>query len=164
MKIDFEDNDLIVFLCNERVKNIDFFNKAELDNYFKDLFLKLNDIYCLDLIGSYEIELFIDSDCGIILRICEDDIDYYGSIIDISVSISKCNKFIFKLNGSIGDLLEKCELFIFNDDLYIIPLNFNYLEYGILLENSEIVYGKKYYEIKKHCKKISDYRIVDKII
>ena len=42
MHIDIVDDlNMIIYLQNDRIKNIDFSDKSDLQDYFKDLFVKL---------------------------------------------------------------------------------------------------------------------------
>ena len=69
-----------------------------------EIFDKIKDIYDISISGSYNIELFIDYDYGIIALIKKDDVeyfDYYDSQIDINITISKYDKFVYKLKGSL---------------------------------------------------------------
>ena len=167
MKIDYRDNNLIVFLNKKNVSSIDFFDKHCMEKYFRDLFYKFNNDYNMDLKGSYNIEVFIDDNFGIILDISSDDVDYFeycSDVVDMNISISKYNKFMYKLFNGIGDLIKKCDVYIYNDDIYVIPNSLSYFEFGILLENSKIIYGEKCFKILKGAKKISEVLIIDKIV
>jgi len=167
MKIDVRDNNLIVFLNKKMVSNVDFFNKSELEDYFRSLFLKLNSDYDFDMSGSYSIDVFIDKNYGVVLEIEKDDIDYfdyYDNVIDMKITISKYSDFIYKLEGNIGNLFEFCDIYLFNGDIYVDPVNIDFLNLGFLIENSEIIYGKKCLDIRHSSKKICDYIKVDKIL
>jgi hypothetical protein len=156
MKVDVRDNNLIVFLNKEKTSSIDVSSKENLEDYFKGLFSELNDVFNLNICGSYSVKVFLDNDYGAVLEIIKDDIDFFdycdGSI-DMNISISKCNKFIYKLIGDIGSLINKCNLFSYDGDIFLEPFNFDFFEYGILLENCLLIYGDDCSMIKNnsHC-------------
>lgn len=160
MKIDFRGNNFVVFLNKKYSEKINFFNNDELETYFRSLFIKFKDIYNIDISGSYNIEVFNDNNYGIVLSIEQDDseyFDYYSDQIDMSIIISKYDQFIYKLIGNLNDNIKKdCELFIYNNDIYVKPKNVNFINIGYLIENAEVVYGRKAYNVITNGFKISD--------
>ncbi len=153
MKIDFDDNNLIVFLNNKRVEGVDFFDSMQVENYFRNLFLKLND-YGYELSGSYSISVFIDEKCGVILEISENDIEYFDCYdVDMDITISKYKNFIYKLNHFINKI--DGNIYCYDGNFYFDPDYNDFISYGLLIENCEIVYGKKCFDIKKMGEKIS---------
>ncbi len=144
MKIDVRGNNLIVFLNSRVSSKIDFFDKMGLEDYFRDLFLKFKDIYSIDVSGSYNIEVFIDKSYGVILNIQKDNMDffdYYDDSIDMKITISRCGNFLYKLIGDVGSVIDSCDVYYFDGDIYIRPHGVNFLQMGYILENSLIIYG-----------------------
>lgn len=155
MKIENKDNNLIVFLNKKIAPKIDFTNKIDLEKYFQKLFIKLNNIYELDLCGSFEINIYNNA-YGIILEITKKDIEYfdYYDEVDMKITISKYNDVLYKLNNYNDEIEKTCELYTYNGIIYAYPKNDNFQKLGKLIENSEIIYGKKCHQIKKKLKKI----------
>ena len=144
MKIDVRDNNLIVFLSNNFVENVDF-NECELEKYFRSLFFKLGD-FGLDFSGSYTIDVYIDEKCGILLDIVNDDVDYYDcDIVDMNISISKYKGFLFQVDNFI-DI--NCSIIVHNGCFYYDLSSINCVDIGRLFENCDIVYGKDAYDIR----------------
>lgn len=145
MRIDYIDNNLIVFLNKKFVSDVDFSDKVFLEDYFRDLFIKFKDIYDIDISGSYEIIVFRDKFYGAVLKLIKDDVDYYDyydSQIDMKIVISKYDKFLYKLNNSLSyDILSNCSVYLFDGDMYLSLNKCDYINYGFILENSEIIYG-----------------------
>lgn len=156
MKIEEKDNNLIVFLNKKIAPKIDFSNKIDLERYFQKLFSKLNSIYELDLCGSYEINIY-NTDYGIILEIKSQDIEYYDyySGIDMKIAMSKYNDILYKINNYNEELKQICEFYIYDGTIYASPKNDEFQKLGILIENSEIIYGKTCYQIKKNARKLN---------
>lgn len=155
MKIDFRDNNLIVFLNKKMVSGVDFFNKSILEKYFRDLFLKFNETYDIDMNGSYNINVFADDNYGIVLEIEKEEIEYfdYYDVVDMNITISKYNKFLYKLNNYIDNL---GKIYLYNENLYLEPINIDFFKMGLLIENSEVVYGKKCIDIIKNGKEVGN--------
>lgn len=157
MKIETRDNNLIVFLNKKISSKIDIKNKINLEKHFQNLFQKLNDLYEMKLYGSYEIILY-DNPYGIILEITKQDIDYfeYSDIIDMKINISKYNEVIYKIKDNIEQIKNISEIYKYKDNIYCIPKTESFEKAGIILENSDIIYGKKCKEIKQNLKKLEE--------
>lgn len=162
MKIDVRDNNLIVFLNNKYIEVIDFYNTRELEKYFRELFFKLSDDYDFDLSGSYNIEVFIDRNCGVVLDIESID-SYYDccDIVDMNISISKYKGFLYRSDCFI-DI--DCNIYFYGCNFYYEPLNVSFFDIGKLFENSDIIYGSDVYNIKSNGKLLSNRLIIDKIL
>ena len=150
MKIEKQDNNLIVFF-NEKTapKNI---NKIELEKYFQKMFNKLNNIYNLDLNGNYEINIYKNK-YGVILEIKKEEIEYfdYYDTIDMHLNISKYNDILYKTTNIIKDT----NIYAYKGEIYIEPIEIEFNKLGQIIENSEIIYGEKAYNIKKRGKKLN---------
>ena len=156
MKIKEEDNNLIVFLNNKTIKQTDFSNKINLEKNFQKLFSKLNNIYELNLSGRYNITIY-NTAYGLIIEMQKQDIEYfdYYDEIDMNITISKYTDIIYKIKNYNKIFKEYCEFYIKDDSIYALPKKEEFQKLGILIENSEIIYGKKCNDIKKTAKKIS---------
>lgn len=144
MKIDVRDDNLIVFLNNSLIENIGF-SECELERYFRSLFLKLGD-YGFDFSGSYSINVYVDDECGIVLSVSNDDIDYYDyDIVNMNISISKYKGFLFKVNNFI-DI--DSSVIVYNGCFYYDLGCTNFIDIGRLFENCDIVYGKSVHDIR----------------
>lgn len=157
MKIENRDNNLIVFLNKKISSKIDIKNEINLEKYFQNLFQKLNDLYEMELYGSYEIVMY-DNPYGIILEIKKQDIDYFEYIdrVDMKINISKYNEVIYKIKDNIEQIKNLCEIYTYKDSFYCVPKTSSFEKNGIILENSDIIYGKKCKEIKQNLKKIEE--------
>ena len=161
MKIDFKDNNLIVFLNKRNIDGIDFYNKSELEKYFRNLFLILNDAYNFDLSGCYDINVYIDNYYGVVLEIISVDDNYfdYCDVIDMNIIISKYRNFLYK-----SDILVKnidFTIYSYNGSFYYELNDSDFFKLGLLIENSDIIYGEDAYIIKKNGKKISHSLVID---
>ena len=85
MKIIQEGQIIKVFLND--IPKIDFKNMDELETYFRNLFLKLKKIFHITFTGLYNIDIYLDQYCGVVIELKKEDleyIDYYDNEIDIS--------------------------------------------------------------------------------
>lgn len=163
MKIEkLNDDSLIVFLNKFYIEKNNFSLKNNLENYFKKIFKILNDCYSIEIIGYYNIRIYRDKIYGYVLEMNKEDLDfynYYDTHIDMKITISNFDRFVFKLNSN--SLLEKrllnfCYLIKYDKDIYLIPkktITQYYL--GNLIENCKIIYGSKAREILENSERIN---------
>lgn len=151
MKIEKHDDNLVVFL-NKKIAPKNINNKIELEKNFQKIFNKLNNIYNLDLNGNYEINIYDNKEYGIILEIKKEEIEYfdYYDTIDMHLNISKYKDILYKTTN----IIKNTNIYEYKGELYIEPIDIEFNKLGILIENGEIIYGKKAYIIKKKGKKL----------
>ena len=161
MKIDFRDNNLIVFLNKRSVDGLDFYNKSELEKYFRNLFLLFKDIYDFELSGSYDINVYIDNCYGAILEIISVDDNYfdYCDVIDMNIVVSKYKNFLYKSDILVNNI--DCSVYSYNGCFYYEPNDSDFFKLGLLIENSDIIYGEDVCFIKRNGLKLSNSLVVD---
>ena len=150
MKVEkLDDDKLIVFLNNFYLKKNSFSLKNNLEKYFKELFIKLNQFYDIEIKGFYDISIYQDNLFGIILEIEKEDLNfysYYDDHIDMKIRIMKKERFLFELDKF--SLLNKevfnyCKTYVYKNNFFIIPKRtISDVNIGFILENSKIIYGE----------------------
>ena len=143
MKIDIiDDNELVIYLYNG-VNDINFKDELSVQDFLKELFVKLNDFYDIKIEGYYDVNVYIDEIYGIVLNIVKDDIDYYdyySNTVDMKIVIKRC-KFLYLVDNYDIDL-NKFEVYKLFNNIYLLPkFKLNYIELGYLIENSKIIYN-----------------------
>lgn len=149
MKVDFRNGNLIVFLNKKMVSEIDFLDKCLLEKYFRSLFLKIDDIFNISLLGCYDVNVFIDEFYGVILEIIKNDdcFDCYN-VVDMNICISDFTGFIYKIDNDI--MTFDGNYYFYNDSIYFEPKFDDFVNMGLLIENSSIIYGSECFKIKKN--------------
>lgn len=148
----------IVFLNKNKIKNINFEDIDELEDYFKDLFLKLKYLSDISLNGFYIINIYLDHYYGAIIEIKREEleyIEYYDNQIDMKIIVHDIT-ILYKIEDifSIPDeLKDKIIIYRYQNKWYI-ELNgeLTGISFANLLENSEIVYKTE--DIIRHGKKL----------
>lgn len=137
MKINIiDDNNIIVFLNNELINNIELTNEDKLEKYLKKIFIKLKDIYNLKVYGFYDLYIYKDINYGIVIEIVKDDLySDYLTQIDMRINI-KNSTFLYKIK----DIDYKGIIYKYRNNLYLEPLNKDYYYIGYLLEHAELIY------------------------
>jgi len=156
-----DDNNIIVFLNSLNIKNIDFDNRENIEKNFRNIFLKLKHIYDIDVEGYYNINIYKDISYGAVLEIEHENIDYFDYLdktIDMRVNVISNTKFLYKLYDILKldkKTLDKAKLFSFKNEYYLFLKEISFYELGILIENSDLIYGSIVDEILKFGKEIN---------
>ena len=110
MRLETDNDKIIVYLKKELIGSIDFSDMDNLENYFKNIFLKLKNIYEIELKGYYNINVYIDKIYGIVLELIQENIEYGEYFNQIEMRIIPINTTFLYL---IDDLIK-----IENTNLY----------------------------------------------
>ena len=139
------DNILDIYLKKEIIKDIDFKDKENLENYLKKIFRILKDKYDIKIEGYYEIDAYIDNNYGVILNLNREDFDYYDYFknqVDMKISIID-NEFLYEVEDIPKSLLNKVNVIIEDDKIYLkINKKLKDIEMMKLLESSKIIYDR----------------------
>jgi len=159
LKTIMEDKKIIVFLNNDEIKSIDFSDDELLEEQFKEIFLKLNKKYDIELNGYYEINIYKDNNYGLIMEIVTEDFDYYNYFnqIDMKINISKLSSFLYEIKYEFlnSDIFENCICYKYLNKIYLKVLdNIDKYTYFKILELSNVLYGEKIEEIIRYGKKV----------
>ena len=164
MKVDIiDENNIIVFLNQFFTKDMNFLDKDLLEEQFKNLFLKLKDIYNIEINGYYDINIYIDKYYGSILDIKKEEIeylDYFDDQIDMRIILSKYSVFLYKIIDIFEipkDILNSSLVYKYQNNLYLeLRKKIDNIKIGKLLENSFLVYGPITDKILKNGRKIKN--------
>ena len=151
MRFDIYEDKYIVFLNKDEIKDIDFKNKDEVENYFKQVFSKIRKRLNENLNGFFYIKAYLDITFGIILVITKEDLEYYdyfSSQIDMQIEMEENSTILLEFEDIFD--INSVNIIKHNDKFYT-----RYNDDLNMLEFSNIVYGVKADEILKNGKIIS---------
>ncbi len=146
MKCIINDDKIIIFLekYNKKYLNdIDY-----LEDYFRNIFLKLKEKYDIKIHGFCNVDAYLD-DNDMVLEIEEEKelIDYYEDIIDMKISIHETS-FLYEISNIFNiNKYIKNEVYVYKDKFYIDKksLNLNILEHSKLIyKDTEKIINKKW--------------------
>lgn len=161
MKLElFNLENMTIFLCKDYLKKIDFNLDGNYEKEFKRLFIKIKDIYNINMSGYYEVTVYINDIYGMIIDLQKDNDEYvkiFGDTVDMKITFKFDSPIYYELDEYINFNIENYNLYFYNDKFYLELLDdskYSYSEYLKLLESSYIIYGKEIYSIKNKMKKI----------
>lgn len=151
MKVEFIDDDIIVFLNKYRVKDMDFKSKEVLEREIRDIFEKLNNYYNIKIKGYYDINIYIDNYYGAILDLKSEDLDYTlfdDHEVDMRIVLIN-NEFLYRVDDVFTNI--NCNIYKYKNNYYIeLKSDIDNIEMGKLLESSHIIYGNIVSDILKY--------------
>jgi len=156
------DDEIIVFLNNSYIEELNFTDRRKTENYFKSLFQKLSKKYNIEMNGFYNVNVYINKHYGYVIEINIENTDYYtyfGNQIDMKINIIKDNNFLYEIDFLYlePELLKYCNIYRDGRNLYLkIKENIDNILFGKLLEKSNIIYGE---DSKKIIKESVEVRI-----
>ncbi|MBQ7141001.1 MAG: hypothetical protein IJO32_05805 [Bacilli bacterium] len=161
MKLEvFNLNNIVFYLSKEYLNKIHFKIDVDVEKEFKKLFIRLKNIYNLNLNGYYEVIVYINDLYGIIIEMEKDDDEYikiFGDTLDMKITFKFDCEILYKIENIDFIDFSKYNLYYKNNNLYI-SIKDKYLleknEYLNLLENSKLVYGSDLKKLKLNLKKI----------
>jgi hypothetical protein len=146
MKVSYiDENNILIFISDDLLNNIDFIDEEETKDYFRELFFNIKDKLKLIINGFYLVMVYQDKYYGIVIELKKEDIDfydYYIDEIDMHITIEK-DIFLYKINDIFisNDLLKDNDVIIYNNELYLkINKEIDNILKGHLLEISELIY------------------------
>lgn len=141
MRIEIETKKIVVYLKKETTGKIDFTNIDYLENYFKELLLKLRDIYNLDIKGFYNVKVYIDELYGMVLELEVEDIDYgdYYNQIELRI-IPVYTTFLYQIDDIFLNL--DMQTILYHNHFYLkINKSITLKNYYLVMDHAKIVYN-----------------------
>lgn len=163
MKVNIiDDNNIIVFLNIFNIKNIDFDSKENIENHFRNIFLKLKLLYNINIKGYYNINIYMNKKYGAFLEIEHEDIEYFeyfDNKVDMRINVISDVIFLYKINDIFmldKNILRKIDIYFFKDSFYLyLNSNLDVYKMGELFELGNLIYGNECNEVVKLGQKIS---------
>lgn len=154
MKLIIDEN-IVIFLDKLYLNNIDLKDYNLIEKKLIKLINKIQNKYLIDLNGYYNVNIYKDENYGIIIDMQKEEleyIDYFNEQLEFNIEVIE-DSFLYKIDDILRlekPLLNKFIIYKNKDNLYLKPKEkISNIELGIILENSEIIYGAQADKIKK---------------
>lgn len=163
MKLELYDkNHFSVFLNKYYVEDIDFKKKEGIEVYLKNIISNLKIYHHVKMSGYYDVNIYVNNLYGIIMELVNLDDEYlkmFGKKIDMKITFNLDSDILFKLDDyfykdELGNV--KKEVYFYENNFYLKILD-NIISDALMMkiiENTDIVYGDKVYEILDKGKKL----------
>jgi hypothetical protein len=161
MKLELYDkNHFSVFLNKYYIEDIDFNKREGIELYLKNIISNLKLHHHIKMSGYYDVNIYVNNLYGIIMELINLDDEHlkvFGKKIDMKITFNLDSDILFKLNDYFyKDNLDgiKKEIYFYENNFYLNILNNSISDTLMMkiIENTEIIYGDKVYEILKQGK------------
>ncbi len=135
MKIESILNKIIVYVYSDELL------KCDIKDTIKRIIGSLKKYYKLDILGSYNIKLFMNDKYGYIIEIIKNDNYIKENIIKINLNILKDSLILYEVEDPL-DYMNN-EIYYYDNKFYI-----NLVEKDVnIMENSNLIYSNSAYKI-----------------
>lgn len=136
MKVESIQNKIIVYLFDEK------YNIKNIKNTLENVFNNLNKYYDIKFNNSYNLELYINKNYGMILEIEENRNEFNeDDVVNIKLNVLRDTLFLYEIDEPLNYLNN--EMYYYEDKFYV-----NIKDRNInVFEDSNIVYGNEVYKI-----------------
>lgn len=148
MKVELVNDELYHIYINKYY--IKDFNKTELISTIKDLIIKINKRYRLNLRGFYKINVYPNKKIGACIDLIKIDENEYSSGIDFRIVVYQNEIFYLELEDI--EELESCTVGYYNEKFYINLDNIK--DINKYIDRSRVVYGEELRKVVKNIKLI----------
>ena len=149
MKLLVNGDNIIVFLSKKKMDN-ESFEDEDAKDFLKKIIKRLENYYCVELCGYYNVNVHIDSNYGAILEFEKENLEYfeyYEGQIDLNVKV-EYEKFLYEVED-FNYFNKQYNFYKSKDKFYLNIDNVSDIELGQILEYSKIVYGEKALKIEE---------------
>lgn len=142
----YDDSKWIVFMNNLVAPKMNFEDREELEQYFRNLFLKLKESYELKIQGYYNIDIYLDSLYGVIIEIEKEEMDYFEydeNQVDMRICIHETS-ILYELEEYIPMDHDTYHIIWYDNKWYVkLKQKINDICLGRLLEYAKIHYQEE---------------------
>ena len=119
MKVEIGEQEIIIYLPKESMLNFQLEDMDAIEDSFRTLFSKLEEYYHIHLEGFYNIDVFLDLQEGMVLRLEKEDLDYY-SFHQVEMRIVKEEvSFLYQVEDILDFLEDSYDIYFYQDHWYV---------------------------------------------
>lgn len=145
MKVTQNGDNFTIYILNNKYDN-------DIKDYVKKIVLKLKNKSKRYISGYYIVYVYINNTYGMIIELIkEEDFDFFKDFIELDIKIKENSKIYFKFNDYFL-IINKTNIYYYNNNYYIDIDTLTKKEFYKLLEYSSIIYNAE--NIEKDFKKI----------
>lgn len=128
--------------------DLDFNDMNSLQEHLREIFLKINYIYKIEVKGFYYVKVFINKNVGVVLELDGEDLelDYLEGEIDMRIEVFE-KTFLYEIEDILSldkRIKDKVEIYKDQDKFILKPIKeLNYIEIGEILEYTKLIYKNK---------------------
>lgn len=121
----------MVKIYKSYLKDFDIYNKENIIDLFKNIFITIKDKY--NLLGLFDVDIYANDEYGLIIEI--HNICSYDFEIDLKINIHLDSLFLTEINSN--EILDYNEVYYYNDKFYGFFKEFS--DKNIIYKNTNVI-------------------------
>ena len=119
MKIEEKDDELVLFLKKQEMNDFCFEELDEIEEYFRSLFLNLDEYYHITIEGFYNIHVYLDEIEGMVLTLQKEDLDYYPfHQVEMQI-VKEDTTFLYEIEEPLDFLSSNFDIYVYQNHFYV---------------------------------------------
>ena len=119
VKVEEMENGLIIFVRRKEIEDISFEEVEDIENYFRTLFLQLEEFHHISLDGFYNIHVYLDPTEGMVLKLEKEEMEFCP-FHQLEMRIVKENvKFLYEVEDIFDFLNPNYDIYSYQHHFYI---------------------------------------------
>lgn len=152
MKVEIiNDEDIDIYINSYHLQGIDYNAKEDLLDRIKDLILKTNDRYRLNLCGFYKIKVYLNFRIGMFLNIIKIDDNEFNNEVDFRIVLYEDEKFFLETEEY--EIIDSITTKYYYNNRFYIDLD-NLDDFTKYIDMGRIIYGDEVREMLSSCRYI----------
>ena len=150
------ENQFMIYINNQYFASLDWNNKEEITKNVKNLILKLNRIYHLELSGFYKMTIYLNQKVGMMIELYKlEDFGIEIKTIDLRITIY-LNSEIWVAVKDWEIIKESSQIYYYDDYYYSDIANFKDEKLLEITEWGNFIYGDEIKKVKQNGKKLKN--------
>ena len=148
------DNQLMIYINNQYFVSLDWNNKEEITKNVKNLILKLNRIYHLELSGFYKMTIYLNKKVGMMIELSKlEDFGIEIKTIDLRITIYLNSEIWIAVKD--WDMVKTSPIIYYHNGYYYSDIaTFSKEKLMQITEWGNFIYGEEIEKIKQNGKKL----------
>ena len=121
----------MVKIYKSYLNDFDIYNKDNIIELFKDIFITIKDKY--NLLGLFDVDIYVNEEYGLIIEI--HNICSYDFEIDVKINVHLDSLFLSEINSN--DILDCNDVYYYNDKFYGLFKEFS--DRDVIYKNTNII-------------------------
>lgn len=107
-----EDKFLLVKIFKNKLTDFDIYDKEQIMDLFKDIFLKVKEKYKMS--GLFDVDIYVNNDFGMIMEI--NNLCFYNGEVDVKLRFHLDSIFLMEISAN--EILDYEDVYYYNEKFY----------------------------------------------
>lgn len=120
MRLEILDNIIILYISNLEKTSINFDKIDEVEEYFRNILLRLKEYYYIEVKGAYKIMVYTDKKEGMVFHLEKEEGNYYDTIHQLEIRmLHEETTFFYEVEDPFSLSLDTLDIYLYQDKIYV---------------------------------------------